>query len=168
MIKCVLRSLVWLTLVFSTSLFAQTACPVGVAAGSNQCGPSPVWQPQVPKQEEPAPSGHYRDTWGAIAMDEVMGAVGTSVNMDSEAEAGAAAVRRCVRPGARGCAVRITYRNACGALAWSDNPGHAGGLGSARGLAYAESLARQECLNNGGGSCKIVFSQCTETKFVLF
>ena len=113
-------------------------------------------------------TGEWRKTWGAVAMDEAIGSVGTSVDKKTEHEAREDALRRCRKPGAVGCAVRIAYRNQCVALAWSDVPGRPGGLVSGPGIESVRSRAQQECRNNGGGACAIVHSECTDPYFVPY
>ena len=160
----------WSAMIFlllPVSAWAQTACPVGVAPGSPQCGPSPTYRGE-PVQGPPRPTGRWQELWGAVAMDDVIGSVGASVDMDDEQSARADALRRCVKPGAKGCAVRIVYHNQCVALAWSDNSGHPGGLASGPELTDARKLATDGCRSHDGGSCQIVYSDCSLVKFVPF
>lgn len=157
---------------YCVSAQAQTACPMGVAAGSAQCGPSPVQQQQqIGPQQQPTiryvPIGRWRTTWGAVATDEATSSVGTSVDMRSESAARREALRRCKKPDAKKCEVRLAYENQCVALAWPDGPGRLG-LESGPGLQTVREEAREICKKNGGGNCRIVYSECTDNVFEKF
>lgn len=162
------RLLVALFFTFPLAGVAQTACPIGVPVGSAQCGPSAGPIVKGAPSIRPVPTGRWQKTWGAIAMDEVAGNVGTSVDMDSRRDAEQEAMRRCQKPNSVGCKVRITYRNQCVALAWSDQPGHPGGLVSGPGLYSVREEAVRECRKNGGGTCAIVHSECSDPKFIPY
>lgn len=160
------RKLLFLGLVtLSSGASAQTACPVGVPVGSPQCGPSPTL-PRLPPRR--VPLGRWQHTWGAIAIDEVKGSVGTSVDMDSKRAAEEEAMRRCIKPGTVGCKVRMTYYNQCAALAWPDQTGRSSGLASGPVLETVKALATSECLKLGARSCNIVYAECTDSRFIRY
>src|SRR3546814_3205364 len=59
-------------LVLCDGALAQTACPQGVAAGSAQCGPSSLVNPNDSgnrPEASPLPQVKWADSWGAIADD---------------------------------------------------------------------------------------------------
>src|SRR3546814_18455710 len=59
-------------LVLCDGALAQTACPQGVAAGSAQCGPSSLVNPNDSGNRpaaSPLPQVKWADSWGAIAED---------------------------------------------------------------------------------------------------
>lgn len=61
------RFLFLLNLFLSGVAFGQTACAVGVAPGSPQCGPdSGTSRGDIP-DPPPRPTGEWLKTWGAIA-----------------------------------------------------------------------------------------------------
>lgn len=101
-------------------------------------------------------------------MDDAIGSVGTSVDMDDERAAREEALRRCVKPGSQNCSVRFTYENQCVALAWPGVLGKPVGLVSGASTRVAEALALQDCAKTGGGECRVVYSECTDPKFIRY
>lgn len=94
------------------------------------------------------------DYYGAIAFSNSTGAWGTAYDYGSRASAEQAALNRCQEPG---CAVRVWFRNACGALA--SNSKHDYGWGWAVDLGQAQNIALRECSTYGG--CSITTWACT-------
>ncbi|MCD5987903.1 DUF4189 domain-containing protein [Pseudomonas sp. CDFA 553] len=142
------------------SAFAQTACPGGVAPGSPQCGPD---SGTSRADSAPArPTGEWIKTWGAIAMSKSTGEVGTVVGKLSEGDAKISAIKQCAKGGANDCAVQLFYRNQCAALAASQVDTF---FQSSPIQQLAESGVKKVCDESGGGTCKVLYSECTEPLF---
>ncbi|WP_371856709.1 DUF4189 domain-containing protein [Pseudomonas sp. Irchel 3A5] len=140
--------------------FAQTACPGGVAPGSPQCGPD-----SGTSRADSAPSrptGEWLKTWGAIAMSSSTGEVGAVVGKLSEGDAKSSAIKQCAKGGANDCAVQLVYRNQCAALAASQVDTF---FQSSPSEELAESNVKKVCDESGGGTCKVLYSECTEPLF---
>lgn len=151
---------------------AQTACPVGVSAGSAQCGPSPS-EHLPPSQASSAPrvnyvpTGEWIETWGAISSDAATGDIGVSVGKMSKSKAQRDAVAQCVSLGSKDCEVVLTYINQCAVIV-SAEPGTGGNVifqGAAT-IEVATNLAMPKCRSGKApGSCKVVYSACSESIF---
>ncbi|WP_078517016.1 DUF4189 domain-containing protein [Xanthomonas axonopodis] len=147
---------------FSFSVFAQTACPSGVAPGSPQCGPdSGTSRGDIP-MPPPRPTGEWLKTWGAIAMSNSTGDVGAVVGKFSESEAKSSAIQQCGVDGAPDCKVKLTYRNQCSALASSQRD------------TFFQSSSTKEaaiegvldvCKKSNSGSCNVMYSGCSDPLF---
>lgn len=168
--------LLLIALGWSLQASCQTACPVGVAPGSAQCGPSP--STHVPNRSGsnafevavPAPVGEWVETWGAIATDESTGDIGVAVNRLSESEARSAAIAQCTSLGSANCITAISYQNQCAVIsAPTSGPGGRVIFQGAATVAVAESLAMPKCLaSKPKDTCKIVYSDCTKPLFKRF
>ena len=108
MLKFITYILFFLFLSFEAG--AQTACPVGVAAGSAQCLPDSESSSQPSR-----PTGEWIKTWGAIASSS-NGDVGSSTGKFSEQEAKDNALKICANLGNSDCKVMFTYKNQCVAV----------------------------------------------------
>lgn len=102
------------------------------------------------------PSQPPRHKFGAIAYSESSGRWGTSYNYKSRAEAEQAALNRCREAD---CAVKIWFRNACGALAVGK--GNCMGWAWARNRSEAERKALDWCRRNGE-DCSVTCWACTD------
>ncbi|WP_434991203.1 DUF4189 domain-containing protein [Xanthomonas melonis] len=148
------------SLAFSVS--AQTACPVGVAPGSPQCGPdSGTSRGDIPAPP-PTPTGEWIKTWGAIAMSNSTGDVGTSVGKFSEKEATDSAIIQCEKDGAADCKVQLVYRNQCSALASSKRDTFFQASSSKE--AASEGVLAI-CERSNTGSCSVMYSGCSDPFF---
>lgn len=162
-----------LLLIFTSASLAQTACPVGVAAGSAQCGPSPLQHlpSRSERQEAPitimVPTGEWLNTWGAMATDWSTGNMGVSVGKISKIDAERQALSECTGLGSKGCEIAVAYRNQCGVIA-SAKPG-TGGLVIFQGgfsVQVATDIAMPKCrAGKSGESCEIVYSDCSKQIF---
>lgn len=158
-------------LMSSFSAYGQTACPVGVAAGSAQCGPSPA-EHQRPVSPPPAqiqyvPTGEWVKTWGAISSDKATGDIGVAVGKFSKSEAEREAVSQCSGLGSSNCDVVLTYENQRAVIA-SAEPGTGGNVifQSSFPVDDAKRLAMPKCVKGkAGNTCKIVYSACAEQVF---
>jgi serine/threonine-protein kinase len=98
-----------------------------------------------------------RDLHGAIAYSSETGSWGYTYDYDSEARAGADAVRRCANY-ADDCRVVLTLVDQCGALAETANGAIGTGRGATQKEAEAQSLA---ACNANGEACTLVAWVCS-------
>ena len=159
------------------SVSAQTACPIGVPAGSPQCGPSPAshgnHQQQPPPEVRYVPDGEWLLTWGAIAQ-ATNGDTGVAVGQSTEEAARKISIDSCRSlEGRQDCRILITYQNRCAAMAAPfDNgvevPGRTRVAG-ARTIAIASNTAIENCKKaRGSGDCRVVYSDCTKPVYRKF
>lgn len=106
--------------------------------------------------------------YGAIAYSPTDGLYGVAQkNVELEAAEQEAIGNCAVLAGGRSCRIVISYRNACGALAVSDDG--AWGADSAvttrgelmKGINDAYAKARDQCVNRGGTSCHLEQASCS-------
>lgn len=142
--------------------FAQTACPVGVAPGSPQCGPDSGTSRGDVSTPPPRLTGEWIKTWGAIATSQSMGEAGTSANKISEDEARETALHECALGGASDCKVHLAYHNQCAALASSPTETF---FQASPTEERAAKLAMSFCKQSNSGSCKVTYSECTKPIF---
>ena len=95
--------------------------------------------------------------YGAGANDDSTGAYGYSYNYATRAEANAAALRQCGRPG---CNIKVEFYDGCGAFAKDSSSGTAYGWGIADTSYGAQNRALAECQRRGG-TCYIAVWGCT-------
>ncbi|WP_082925801.1 DUF4189 domain-containing protein [Xanthomonas nasturtii] len=150
----------------SASLFplavGQTACPSGVAPGSPQCGPdSGTSRGDIPSPP-PRPTGEWIKTWGAIAGSNSTGESGAVVGKLSENEAKESALHQCNLGGADDCKINLTYRNQCAVMVSSPTDSFFQSSSSEK---AAAELAMRNCEKIGGGSCRILYSACSDPIF---
>lgn len=142
---------------------AQTACPIGTAAGSAMCGPSPSSAggsaEELPRPRA-VPNGEWESRWGSISIDGNTGSVGTSSDLASKSEAVSRAKNDCESDGSNDCKVITTYSNQCVALAWPSerNKKFATGLSNEKNVAIQRSVTNCE---KYGGECRGVYSSCS-------
>ncbi|AZR22572.1 MULTISPECIES: DUF4189 domain-containing protein [Xanthomonas] len=142
--------------------FAQTACPVGVAPGSPQCGPdSGTSRDNIP-MPPPRPTGEWIKTWGAIAGSDSTGEAGTAAGELSEDKAKDIAIRRCSVNGASDCKINLVYRNQCAALVSTQSDSFYQGSATKE---RAIDLAIGNCKKSRSGECKVLYSGCSDPIF---
>lgn len=167
---------IFILLILSSSVAAQNCG--GMPAVNGVCIPpdsptSPLnstYGRQPSKLQQPLPR-RWRPTWGAIAMDDTNGGVGTIAGARSKRAATREAISRCRNVGGGGCKISLVYHNQCAVLAWASENGVAvGGVAiaqSAETVDIASDLARSACSEiRGGGECKIVYSECARPIFM--
>jgi len=96
-----------------------------------------------------------QDMYGAIAYSSSTGRYGYSHDWGSRSEAEDYARSQC---GRSDCAIKVWFKNACGALAVGQRGGLGWGWSSSRGA--AESVALNECQAKSSG-CNIRTWACT-------
>ncbi|MEA9830217.1 DUF4189 domain-containing protein [Xanthomonas campestris] len=160
--KCIYLVVVIFLLTSANSVLSQTACPSGVAPGSPQCGPDSGTSRGDLPIPPPRPTGEWLKTWGAIATSESTGEAGTSANKFSEKDARNSAINQCALGGASDCKVHLVYRNQCASFAASHSDTF---FQAAESKEVAIELAKRNCEKSGTGSCKVMYSDCTEPVF---
>ncbi|MBV6787077.1 DUF4189 domain-containing protein [Xanthomonas campestris pv. uppalii] len=147
---------------FVTEGFGQTACPVGVAPGSPQCGPdSGTSRGDIPTPP-PRPTGEWIKTWGAVAISG-SGDAGVSSGRRTKEQAENDAIASCEGLGSGNCKVSMSFFNQCVAAADS---GHGqGSMFGAASIEEASRLAVSQCEEKSGRQCKITLSKCTDPIF---
>jgi hypothetical protein len=147
---------------------AQTACPQGVGPGSAQCGPSGGGM--SPSTSAPSqPYARWQLTWGAFAMDANGNVVGTSTGQRSKRAAHRAAVARCIQMGGTDCKPKFEYKHQCAVAAEPIEQADGVTIVFQRGptIEAASASALSICPGqNGGRTCEIKFSNCTEPYLV--
>ncbi|WDM77340.1 DUF4189 domain-containing protein [Xanthomonas sp. NCPPB 1638] len=142
--------------------FAQTACPVGVAPGSPQCGPDSGTSREDIPAPPPRPTGEWIKTWGAVATAD-NGDAGYSKGRLTKEEAEDVAMLKCRDLAGMQCEIALTFHNQCAAIASSGS-----GEGSITGgpsLDDVESRAKKSCKKKSGRDCEIVMSTCSDPIF---
>jgi hypothetical protein len=166
-----------ITLFLVSSVSAQTACPIGVPAGSPQCGPSPASHGNHQQQAAPparhVPDGKWLLTWGAIALAN-NGDTGVAIGRPTKESARKASLESCRSwEGRQDCRVLLVYENQCAAMAAPfDNgvqvPGQKS-VASAQTIATASEIAIEGCKKaRGSGDCKAIYSDCTKPVYRKF
>lgn len=106
---------------------------------------------------------------GAIAGAASTGDMGASVGRRSKREAVSEALARCATHGAKDCKIDTTYKNQC--IAYADpEPGSKGivSISVAGSREEATSRVLSYCAKNGGGQCKVLYTDCAEPIFESF
>ena len=150
----------------STSVTAQTACPVGTPAGAATCGPSPASGGEIPPSP-PRPSGEWLKTWGAIASAP-NGDTGVSSRQASHDDAERLAMKNCASFGSTDCTIAFTYRNQCVAGVNPIGGGKGGVISSAETRDKALARAMGKCEQASGGKSKAWIAECSPPVFRRF
>ncbi|MEA9729045.1 DUF4189 domain-containing protein [Xanthomonas campestris] len=141
---------------------AQTACPVGVAPGSPQCGPdSGTSRGNI---APPKPTGKWTMTWGALAANSA-GDIGLASGKISKEDAAAEAVSRCEEYDAGKCVAKHFFYNQCISVARANSGKSVTVTGPKE---RAPVLAVKECEENSGSSCSILVTECSKPIFEKF
>lgn len=140
--------------------------PIG-GQGASGCAPIPNYDAEPPERFDARPTGEWKTTWSAIAIDSVVGDVGVASGKFTEADAKNEALMRCKKHGATECQA-ISYHNQCAVIAWPMNVGGKAVTAGAATIEQASKLALSECTSNGGGNCNIVSAECSEPVFERF
>jgi hypothetical protein len=141
---------------------AQTACPQGVAAGSAQCGPSPlVGSGDSDNYRSPAPQIKWANSWGAIASDE-QGVFGILTDLPNKRSAKKAAIEECHKRGGKDCAVNLVFKNQCAAVGAGGQGAIASGAPTIE-EATARAISRCEA-KSGEGECRVYYAGCSLAK----
>ena len=139
----------------------------GMNPGGNGLAPTPLcyWksQQQPQQQQPPQPTGYWEKTWGAIAGNPTTGILGSALGASSEAEAARRAISDCEsKGGGTGCRVEIAYHNQCAVLVADDE---ASVFARAASIEEASRIGLSKCQADGGRSCRVFYSACTEPIF---
>jgi len=154
------------------SVAAQTACPIGVAPGSPQCGPSAPpasGNSGVAPLPQPVPTGKWLSRYGAVAAAD-SGAMGVSTERRSKREADDAALQQCNKSGLPGCKLIFWYGNACMAIALTATEERKSSERTiiSRGdtIEEASSDALSWCQKfHNGAECEVIHTGCSKPVF---
>jgi hypothetical protein len=139
----------------------------GVSAGGGcvppPCSPgSPLacnQQPQQTQQQAATqPRAVWADRWGAIAIDENTGQVGTIERQPSNTEANRIALSECARVGGASCRILLSFHNQCAAAAQYPSGGALSAAGNPT-KQGAEQAAISHC--DEGNACRVIYSECS-------
>lgn len=157
-------------LLVTSSGFAQTACPQGVAPGSPQCGPAGGGMLSNGASPRRRPTAAWKTTWGAYAEGSIKGIVGFVTQQRSKRAAERAAVKRCKEiGGGDDCKIAMSYSNGCGVVAEPAEtmPDMIGVYEWGGTIEEAAEKALPICsAGSGGRACKVVHSACTKPYWV--
>jgi hypothetical protein len=95
----------------------------------------------------------------AIAYDEKTGGWGYSHDHLTAELAKKAATEKCST-----CTVRLAWNQGCGALAQSESNKEIMTTAQGTNRLAAESAAKKDCVDKGGGTCKVLVYACNSTK----
>ncbi|MBV6882088.1 DUF4189 domain-containing protein [Xanthomonas euvesicatoria] len=138
---------------------AQTACPVGVAPGSPQCGPdSGTSRGDI---APPQPTGKWIKTWGALAANSA-GDIGLASGKVSKEDAATESVLRCEEYEAGKCVAKHFFYNQCISVARANSGKSATVTGPKE---KAPTLAVKECERTSGSSCSVLVTECSNPIF---
>lgn len=147
------------------------SCPAGYypigGQGVSGCAPIPNYGGGPQERTEARPTGVWKTTWMAIAIDSEVGDVGTSSGQQTKSGAIREAITRCKNHGATKCEA-MAFHNQCAVTAWPMNVGAAAVMAGAATVELASTLALKECASKGGGICNIVTAGCSKPVFELF
>ena len=151
---------------------AEGRCPPGQypigGQGVGGCAPIPG-SGTGGVQSGPIATGRWIKTWGAIAGAASTGDMGASVGRRSKREAVSEALARCATHGAKDCKIDTTYKNQC--VAYADPEPSSKGIVSisvAGSREEATNRVLSYCAKNGGGQCKVLYTDCAEPIFESF
>lgn len=146
-------------------------CPPGYypqgGQGTMGCAPIPNHEGSANESAPISrPQGHWRLTWGAIAMD-YSGDIGVAVGERSENDAKREALARCANWGAKNCKFTLSYNNQCAVIVKPMQNGEvvAGApiVQSGPSIEAATRLATSACVKkNDSEECKVIYSNCTK------
>lgn len=136
---------------------AEGGCPNGEypqeGPGWRTCIPFPQVQGTGNQQSAP----RFKNSWGAIAVDADIGALGTTLTADSRDDAVDKALSECKQKGGANCTVMIKVSNACMAMALATNDIYTEGGTT---TSEAETKAIGHCKGKDA-RCSIYFSGCS-------
>jgi uncharacterized protein DUF4189 len=140
--------------------------PIG-GQGTSGCAPIPNYQGGTNGSTPIArPQGHWRPTWGAIAMDQ-SGDVGVTVGKLSEDDARREALARCANWGAKNCKVELAYYHQCAVIVKPMRESEiVAGMAVVQGgpsIEETTQFATSTCMTkNGTNECKVIYADCTK------
>jgi len=149
-------------LFISTTVSAEDGCPPGLfpnTSGAAGGGCVPFHPSQAPNNASgnPVPTVRWARRWGAIAIDQTNGEVGTSVSMSSKRKAEKAAMLDCQSKGGNGCEIGLIYHDQCSVIARGDT--HLTMQG-AKTIEEAASIALARC-EDDTDNCRVDYSGCS-------
>lgn len=153
------------------ALRAEGGCPPGyypIGAPQGQQGPqgcAPIpggdsgsLSEPPPPPPRPVPPLEWKPDWGAVAVDEEHGTLGSAIEAPTEDEAKDGALKDCRSKGGVACHLVTSYENGCVALAAS----HTGwAVEAAATEIEAEVNAISACARIGHKKCSVQFKNCS-------
>lgn len=142
---------------------AEEGCPPGLfpnTSGAAGGGCVPFQSSGAPTSGtlgSPVPTVRWARRWGAIAIDQTNGGVGTSVSMNSKRKAEKAALLDCQGKGGSACRIGLAYHDQCAVIAWGDT--QLSMLG-AKTIKEAEGVAMAEC-EQRTDNCRVYYADCS-------
>ena len=142
-------------LLLSGVTHAEGNCPDGMfetnppsSQGPVGCAPIPGYNQQQGPQKAPRPPPEqWVDHWGAIAIYEPNGSLGTATNLPSQSSAENA---DCQSKHGSTCKIQLSYRNQCTAMAVSDKGYN---VGSPATVDQAAQTSLKICRDSGDPNC---------------
>lgn len=153
---------IWVICLFAL-FYANTAwaeggtCPPGYypvnTPGVMGCAPMPGGG------GEPMATGpSWMTTWGAIATDSSVSAIGSVTRQSSKRQAQKNAIKNCrANGGTKKCKVSLAYYNQCGVMAIGDSFAVTHGAGT---VEEASKAAIARC-SSETRNCRIILSECS-------
>ena len=141
------------------SAFAEGGtCPPGYypvnSPGVMGCAPMPDGSGQSAVDVGPS----WMTTWGAIATDNSVAAIGSVTGQGSKRQAERGATKRChANGGTKRCKVSLIYYNQCGVMAIGDAFAVTHGAGT---VEEASKAAIARC-SSETRNCRVVLSECS-------
>src|SRR5688572_28435979 len=146
-----------LAMSISAPVSAEQGCPAGLFPGAGGCAPPPSGAPTSWSLGSPVPTVRWSSRWGAEAIDQTVGRVGTSVLMKSKRKAEKAALLDCQSKGGAKCKISLAYHDHCAVVAWGDT--YLSLLG-AKTIEEAAGVALTECEQHTD-NCRVYYSDCS-------
>jgi Domain of unknown function (DUF4189) len=151
-----------LCVVFSAPKIALAeggTCPPGYypvnSPGVSGCAPIPGYG----GGQDPVATGpSWMSTWGAIATDNSVSAIGSVTRQSSKRQAQRNAVKSCrANGGTNKCKVSLAYYNQCGVMAIGDSFAVTHGAGT---VEEASKAAIARC-SRETQNCRVILSECS-------
>lgn len=134
-------------------------CPPGYypvnSPGVAGCAPIPGYG----GGQDPVPTGPtWMTTWGAIATDNSVSAIGSVTRQSSKRQAQRSAIKNCrANGGTKKCKVSLVYYNQCGVMTVGDSFAVTHGAGT---VEEASRAAIARC-SSETSNCRVILSECS-------
>jgi Domain of unknown function (DUF4189) len=143
---------------YSDLAMAEGGCPPGTypanPPATNVCYPFPD---QANNQSSQQPQARWETRWGAVAIDNVAGAIGAVTGLKSKRQATKAALLECRQKGGTKCLLNITYSNQCIVMTLGSKTYN---LTRAESIEVATQKSMEKC-NAENSDCRVFYSGCS-------
>ena len=159
-----LTSLLIVVLAIPNMALVEGGCPPGQVPQQGN-----GWMACVPNGSNPESSGttpksrSWDERWVALTADTPKGVLGQSGESRTQEEAESSAMRDCVGQGGTQCAVAVSARNGCIAMATSSK---VYGVGSGSTELAADNEAVERCKKGGDAECNVIYKRCVSAKIL--